>query len=95
MSAPQRPLTPTLLDLFHFHESLVAITSGLADINRGLRDFEAGVHNLRVLFHQMEHLAYADLEREEILARYDCEGERIVHADGLHVDREEGPFNQE
>lgn len=45
---------PTVLEIYHFCESLNSIQEAFEDIVKGFKKFEAGVQNLRVLFEKVE-----------------------------------------
>jgi hypothetical protein len=55
------PRNETLLEMYHFRESIQSIEQGLTEMMFGLREFQAGVENLRVLFEKIEDLAILNL----------------------------------
>lgn len=50
--------------MYHFYESIQSIEQGLSNMIFGLREFQAGIENLRVLFQKIEELAASNLEAE-------------------------------
>jgi len=61
---PPLPQNEGILEMYHFQESIQSIEHGLAIMMHGLRDFQAGVENLRVLFQKIEELTMSSLETE-------------------------------
>jgi hypothetical protein len=64
---------PTLMEMYHFRESVETIREGLGDMMIGLQKFEAGIENLRVLFERIDNLALEEIQTERELMRLDYE----------------------
>ena len=64
---------PTLMEMYHFRESVETIGEGLRDMINGLQKLEAGVENLRVLFERIDDLVVEEIQIERELMRQDYE----------------------
>lgn len=63
-NSPEPPHNEGILEMYHFYESIESIEQGLNDMISGLRDFQAGLENLHVLFNKIEELAKLSQEAE-------------------------------
>jgi hypothetical protein len=84
MDKPLPPLpNENLLEMYHFHESIQSMRQGLIEMSYGLREFQAGMENLRVLFEKIkEELAILERSGDVRTERSGVEGRRSVGETG-------------